>query len=147
MQHPTAAGVPVLEGLFEVVDGVTRLLTSQCPRCASQYFPRRVWCANPACGTAATQPTQVSGSGTLYSYTVQRYQPPPIFALADWAPYALGLVDLGQGLRVLGMVRGVAPEELVIGQTVVLDVEALGSDASGGTPTTFVFRVAGEAGR
>ena len=54
----------------------------------------------------------MSGSGTLYSYTVQRYQPPPIFALADWAPYALGLVDLGQGLRVLGMVRGVAPEEV-----------------------------------
>ena len=77
--------------------------------------------------------------GTLYSYTVQRYRPPPLFRMDDWQPYALGLVDLGEGLHVLGMMTGLAFDDIRIGMPVCLVVETLYVDAARGHVSTYMF--------
>lgn len=47
---------------------------------------------------------RLPSAGTLYSFTVQRYQPPPLFRIDDWSPYAIEVVDLEDGLQVMGMI-------------------------------------------
>ena len=43
---------------------------------------------------------------------MQAYRPPALFAMDNWAPYALGLVELPEGLRVMAMLTGRAPRSL-----------------------------------
>jgi hypothetical protein len=77
--------------------------------------------------------------GTLYSFTIQRYRPPPLFNVDNWAPYALGLVELGAGLRVMGMLTGMALDKVAIGIPVKLVVERLYTDAQQMEVLTYKF--------
>ncbi|WP_229733356.1 Zn-ribbon domain-containing OB-fold protein [Sphingomonas psychrolutea] len=77
--------------------------------------------------------------GVLISYTVQRYQPPALFRIDDWKPYAIGLVDIGDGLEVMGMLSGFALDAIAIGSRVRLVVEPLYIDAARGPVLTYKF--------
>jgi uncharacterized OB-fold protein len=88
---------------------------TRCLDCGALYFPRTPGCRNPACRGAQLEPARIEGRGLLYSYTVQRYRPPPLFSMEPWSPYALGLVDMNGGVRVLGMITDLPPEEIRIG--------------------------------
>ncbi|MFA4899761.1 MAG: OB-fold domain-containing protein [Brevundimonas sp.] len=85
------------------------LLGSRCTDCATLYYPRVASCRNPACDGKHVVPTRVAGRGRLYSFTIQRYRPPALFPMEPWRPYALGLVDVEDGLRIMGVVA--APQE------------------------------------
>ena len=65
----------------------------------------------------------------------------------DWAPYAIGLVDLGEGVEVMGMLTGIALDAIEIGTPVRLVVEPLYQDAARGHVFTYKFTPdnAGEA--
>ncbi len=78
--------------------------------------------------------------GTLYSYTVQGYRPPPLFRQDDWAPYAIGVVELDGGLRVMGMLSGCALDAIEIGMPLRLGVTRLYADDEGHDVLTYVFR-------
>ncbi len=138
--------VPVVQGLFEGQGEATRLLASRCRGCGSVYFPRALSCRHPRCTDKALEDIRLGPLGTLYSVTVQTYQPPPLFAMDDWAPYALGLVELPEGLRVLAMLTGRAPQDWRIGEPVTLTTEALRRDAQGQAVLTYKFRPASAAG-
>jgi hypothetical protein len=45
---------------------------------------------------------------------VQHYQPPAPYQAADWQPYAIGLVELPEGLRVLAPLTGAPPGQVPI---------------------------------
>ncbi len=121
----TEADRPVAEGLFEVSDGVPRLIGSHCLSCDALYFPRALSCRNPDCLEKNVERRLLADRGTLYSFTIQRYRPPPLFRMDDWTPFALGLVDLGCGLRVMGMLTGIPLDQIQIGLPVKLVVETL----------------------
>ena len=132
--------VPVAAGLFEGTGNSAHLIGTRCTSCGSHYFPKTLSCRNPQCLEKATQDVLLSREGTLYSYTVQHYQPPALFRMADWAPYAIGSVELPEGLRVMGMLTGCEPASLRIGMAVVLTVETLYRDKQGREVQTYKFQ-------
>lgn len=133
----------VVDGLVETGPAGPRLLGSHCLGCDTLYFPQMQSCPNPACHDKRIEPAPLPAEGTLYSYTIQRYQPPPLFRMDDWQPYVLGLVDLGAGLRVMGMLSGIGEDEVEIGMKLRLVIEPLYDDAERGVVSTFKFAAAG----
>lgn len=132
--------VPVAAGLFEGTGSAARLIGTRCTSCGTHYFPKTLSCRNPQCLEKATQDVLLSREGTLYSYTVQHYQPPALFRMADWAPYAIGSVELPEGLRVMGILTGCEPASLTIGMAVELTVETLYRDEHGREVQTYKFQ-------
>lgn len=134
-----AAAVPVAAGLFEQDGESVHLLGSLCRGCGRQYFPRTPDCRNPACVRKELDPIRLPRRGTLYSYTVQAYRPPAPFRRDDWAPYAIGLVDLPGGLRVMGIVGDCALDDIYIGMDLEVGACPLYHDASGHQVLTYRF--------
>lgn len=130
---------PVVDGIFTDGPRGVRLIATRCGGCDTTWFPQRETCANPACTSPVLAPVELPDRGTLYSYTFQRYQAPPPFRMDNWQPYFLGLVDLGEGVRVMGMLTGVAEADVRIGMEVRLVAEALFVDAQRGAVATYKF--------
>lgn len=133
--------VPVAEGLFaETADG-PRLLGSKCATCSTPYFPKSPVCRNPSCSDTQMQDAAFGPSGTLWSYTIQYYPPPPPAKYDEpYVPYALGLIDLPEGLRVLARISTDTPENVVVGADVQLVIEKLHTAADGSDVITWKFR-------
>jgi uncharacterized OB-fold protein len=129
----------VAEGLFEIVDGDVLLLGSRCTACSSVYFPEALSCRNPECQTKSVQRTHLAAAGTLLSYTVQRYRPPPLFRMDDWSPYAIGLVQLGDDLQVMGMLQGIPIDDIRIGAELKVVAAPLFSGPEGIETLTYKF--------
>lgn len=139
-------GVPVAEGLFEILDGEPRLIGARCQHCRSAYFPQTDFCRNPECDTTEVERCLLPARGTLHSFTIQRYRPPPLFRVDDWSPYAIGVVDLGEGLQVMSMLSEVAHDEVRIGMRLRLVLEPLFADAERGPVLTYKFAPDRETG-
>lgn len=92
-----------------------RLLIQRCEDCAELRFPWLPGCN--ACGSGRWDTVEASGSGTVFSYVVMHHPPFPAFD----PPYAVGLVELGEGVRIISNVVGVAPDKVRIGMPVRLE--------------------------
>ena len=132
-------GVPVAEGLFDIVEGEPHLVGTRCLDCRAVYFPQTGFCRNPQCRAKQVERFLLPRRGVLHSFTIQRYRPPPLFRIDDWSPYALGLVDLGEGVQVMAMLSAIAHDEIRIGMALRLIVEPLYSDAERGPVLTYKF--------
>ncbi|MFF2399456.1 bifunctional MaoC family dehydratase N-terminal/OB-fold nucleic acid binding domain-containing protein [Streptomyces goshikiensis] len=92
-----------------------RLLIQRCSSCATLRFP---WlpgcnaCASPEWGTV-----EASGAGTVFSYVVMHHPPFPAFD----PPYAVALVELAEGVRMIGNITGVPYDKVRIGMPVRLE--------------------------
>jgi uncharacterized OB-fold protein len=139
MSTAQAAMVPVAEGLFEMCPEGPHLIGTRCTSCNALYFPVALSCRNPDCAEKCIEPALLPDRGTLLSYTIQRYQPPPLFRMDNWEPYAIGLIALGAGLEVMGMLTGLRLDSIRVGMPVRLVVEALYSDAEGRPVATYKF--------
>jgi uncharacterized protein len=94
---------------WTVEGDVVRLSGSRCVACGDVAFPPHQQC--PACGADSGQATvALSGVGTLYTFSVIHVAPEG-FA----TPYAVGYVDLPEGVRLFGQIE-VRAAELRIGQ-------------------------------
>ena len=71
-----------------------RWMTTRCRACESRTFPPKVVC--PRCWSQELEWTDMAVRGHLYSWT--RIHAAPT-AFAPEAPYAVGVVDLEDGLR------------------------------------------------
>jgi hypothetical protein len=69
---------------------------------------------------------QVSGDGTVYTYTVVRH--PTHFAFADKLPYVLAIVELAEGPRLVTALTSIEPGEV----RVSLPVRAMFREVAGG---------------
>ncbi len=129
----------VAVGLFEVSPEGVALVAGRCTGCESHYFPKPPNCRNPACTTGTVQEALIGRRGRLHSYTVQNYQPPALFRMDPWQPYAIGLVELPEGLRVLAMLTRVDPADLEIGSPLRLVAEPLYRNESGIDVLTYMY--------
>lgn len=143
--HPRAAPLAVAEGLFTIEGGQTRLIGTRCHSCDATYFPQTISCRNPGCSEKHIEACQLSPTGTLYSWTLQHYRPPAPFRMDEWKPYLIGLVDLPEGLRVLGMLD-LGEAEAVIGLALRLDHIPLYLDDKGMMRSTYCFVTADPPG-
>jgi uncharacterized OB-fold protein len=116
----SVARKPVVAGLMKDLPGGPRLIGVRCDSCDNVYFPRVSTCRNPHCNGDRLEETALPNQGVLYSYTIQYYRPPPLFHVDEWKPYAIGLVELAGGIRVMGMLSGMEHDQICIGQAVRL---------------------------
>ncbi len=94
------------------------LMGRRCRRCQVCVFGPAIFCQ--ACSSDDLESVQLSGQGTLYSFTVVRVPP------AGWpgkVPYTLGEVELPEGPHVLAEIIDSEPGGLKLGMTLELALE------------------------
>jgi len=124
--------VPAVDGWFRMDGEAPCLIGSRCRSCGSTFFPRETaFCRNPACDGSEFESVELSRRGTLWSFTDNRYTPPPPYVAPDpFEPYAIAAVELAaERMVVLGqVVRGVGTERLRAGMEMELILDTLYSD-------------------
>jgi uncharacterized OB-fold protein len=92
----------------------------ECQNCHKKSVIPAAIC--PKCGSHKVTWKQVSGKGTIYTYTITTVSPPELQAIA---PYTAGVIELQEGLRINGIITGVPNVNLfpadLIGKEVMLD--------------------------
>jgi uncharacterized OB-fold protein len=131
--------VHVADDLFRQSADGAALVGTRCTGCGTHYFPKSLSCRNPRCDVKAVEEVLFGRTGRLYSYTVQGYQPPALFRMTPWGPYAIGLVELPEGLRVMAMLTGCELDDIRIDMPLQLVVEPLYSDETGVQVLTYKF--------
>jgi hypothetical protein len=119
-RQPVPRITPDAEAYWDTVR-TARLRTCQrCTRCDRLQFHPRLLCVQ--C-TGPVEQLPLSGHGTVYSYTVVHRAPGGFTGLA---PYAVALVDLDEGVRVMGRLITDHPEDIRIGRRVETVIEEPG---------------------
>lgn len=105
-----------------------RLLIQRCTGCGT---PRHPWLPGcNACGCPDWDTVEASGEGTVYSYVVMHHPPFPAFTPASdqgadaAGPYAVGLIELAEGVRMISNVTGVPYDKVRIGMPVRLEFQS-----------------------
>jgi len=126
---PDKKKVPLIEGLFTWPSDKPQLIASRCKKCGALFFPKVPYCGNPDCpkDKANMELVNISNTGTIYTYTIHQYAPAIPFKMDPFKPYGVAMVDVPEGLRVLGMTT--TTEGLKIGQKVEMTVGTLYEDA------------------
>jgi uncharacterized protein len=86
-----------------------------CNACGAKRFPPGPAC--PDCGALDRGHEVASGRGTVFSYVVHRYPPMPGKEL----PIVIALIDLEEGVRMVGEVEDVPDTEIEIGMALRVD--------------------------
>ena len=93
-----------------------KLMAGKCRKCGKIHLPPRPLCDR--CLSQEFEWVSVSGKGKLLTYTVISVAPELFQALT---PYAVGIVQLENGLKIPGMIQGVTQEQLKMGMELMLD--------------------------
>lgn len=124
--------VPAIEGWFEMNFQEPHLLGTRCASCRTVFFPSETtYCRNPMCNGTSFETVPLSRTGTLWSFTDNRYQPPAPYVSPDpFEPYIVAAVELdAEKLVVLGqLVRGVGIKDLAAGMKMQLVLDTLFED-------------------
>jgi uncharacterized protein len=130
--------LPAIDGWWDVGEsGAPHLTGSRCPACGTYVYP--------GCRATSLEPVALSRRGTLWSYTENRYAPPPPYPVPDpFEPFAIAAVQLAEeGLIVLGKVAApTLAADLRIGMDMELTLEPLFRDDDGIERTTYAWRTA-----
>lgn len=90
------------------------VMAQRCAECAAFRWPPGPAC--PECGSPQSEWVAVSGEGTVYSWVVVRV--PLTEVLADQVPYAVGLIELTEGIRIVSTISGCRIEDIRAGMPV-----------------------------
>ncbi len=114
---PTAWSQPFWDAAKE-----HRLVLRKCSRCGNIDHPPYLYCT--ACQADEHEWIEAQGKGTLYAYAVNYFGVPFPF----WAdlPYALGMIDLAEGVRMISNIVECDPEQLENG----MELEVVFDDVS-----------------
>lgn len=134
--------IPIKEGLWRVSqDGEVRLIGSKCLSCGEIFFPRKESGICVHRQEKDLKDIELSTTGKLATFTVIYQQPGGNFYRGP-VPYAYGIVDLPEGVRVETLLTGCDVDELEVGIGVSLTLEKLGEDEDGRELITFKFQPA-----
>ena len=85
-----------------------KLVMPKCASCGAVTFPPTVAC--PQCSGKEFTWTEMSGRGTVYSFTVYHrlYHP----AFKEKVPYVVAVIALDEGPRIISNVIGIPPDDV-----------------------------------
>ncbi len=112
------AKIPFREGLFEEVSGRWVLVGCRCEACGKTFFPKKEVCLN--CFSRDLKRINLSRQGKLYSFTIV-HMPSGHFE----PPYAIGWIELPEGIRIFSQLRHWQEQPLKIGMDMELTIEKL----------------------
>lgn len=117
-----------------------KLCAAQCPSCNELALPPRLFCPN--CNSKTTNWTELSGEGTLRSFTVIHIAGT---SYAEDVPYIVAIVELKEGPSVCARLVGVnplKPENIHVGDAVKADFEEVLQPPSEEKTMQLIFRPA-----
>jgi len=132
--------IPVREGLWTTPaagDEKPRLVGSRCNECGEIFFPQKDLGICSHCQSTNLDPITLSSKGKIYSYSVVMQRPPEYYK--GEVPYALGFVELPEGVRIETLFTGCNLEDLKIGMEVELVIEKLHEDEAGNEILAYKF--------
>lgn len=110
-----------------------QLIGSRCESCGAITFPGYPSC--PRCGRTEMARRLLPRRGTLISWTTQEFLPKEPYASGETAetfkPYGVGLVQLGDEVRVEARLTEADPSKLEFGMEVELVVVPFRTDSDG----------------
>lgn len=108
---------PFIEGASQ-----SRLMIVKCDECGATSFPAREFCTN--CLSARSSWIQASGLGEVFSFNVMHQVYHPGFAAE--VPYAVVVVKLEEGPKMVTNLIGVKPHEIRCGMPVEVMFDRIG---------------------
>lgn len=118
-----------------------QLIGSRCGSCDATTFPVQRYC--PRCSRSEMTEVLLPRRGTLVAWTTQGFPPGAPYAGPvgkDFVPFGVGLVQLGDVIRVEGRLTESDPAKLEFGQEVELTMVPLNRDGDGAEIMTFAFQ-------
>ena len=103
-----------------------QLVVQRCRGCGTLRFPARDRCSG--CLAREAEWVPVSGKGTVFSFAVMHQVYHPGFAAE--IPYAVVLVALDEGPRMISNVVGVPPSEIRVGMPLEVTFEAVSPEVT-----------------
>ena len=141
MVNDDKKAIPIKEGFWterSTGNEDIQLIGSKCSSCGEIFFPKKEkgWCIH--CQQKALEDIMLSRRGKLASFSVVMQQPGGEFYSGP-VPYAYGVVDLPEGVRVESLLSTDDFDRLEVGKDVELVIEKLGDDKEGNEVVTFKF--------
>jgi len=104
-----------------------RFEANKCKNCGAVFFPPRLIC--PECKKREFEETKLAEKGKILTYTIIRV-PPRQFV--DQAPYAVGIVELDDGVKLTAQIVDCDFEDLKIGLKVKLEFRKIFDEGEAG---------------
>jgi uncharacterized OB-fold protein len=104
-----------------------KLVLQKCGKCATFNFFPKPWCIE--CGSRDLNWTDAKPYGTVYSFTVSRSVAMNFPGWEAELPVLMCLIDLDDGVRLYGQVKGCKPEDMKIGMRVEAFFEDISDEA------------------
>jgi uncharacterized OB-fold protein len=104
-----------------------RLEAAKCRGCGLVCFPPRVIC--PRCGSREFDKAKLAGSGKLLTYTIIRVAPQQF---EDQAPYAVGIAELDDGVRLTAQIVDCDFSKLAVGMRVKVEFRRIYEEGAAG---------------
>jgi uncharacterized OB-fold protein len=104
-----------------------RLEAGKCTKCGYVCFPPRLVC--PSCGNRAFAETKLADAGKLLTFTIIRVAPG---SFEDQAPYAAGIAELDDGVRLTAQVVDCDFAKLKVGMRVRIEFRRVSEDGPSG---------------
>ena len=121
-------------------DENAQLIGSRCGDCGATTFPVQQRC--PRCSLGNMSEVLLPRRGSLVAWTTQGFPPGAPYAGPtgkEFVPFGVGLVQLGEVIRVEGRLTENDPAKLQFGQEVELTFIPLTTDEDGEEILTFAF--------
>jgi uncharacterized OB-fold protein len=129
------------EDVFTWPSDEPQLIGGRCDACSAITFPNQASC--PRCGSLEMAEHLLPRRGTLWTFTTQEFLPKEPYAGGErpetFQPYGVGLVQLGDEVRVEGRLTVADPEVLQIGMELQLVVVPFRTDPDGTEVMTYAF--------
>ena len=104
-----------------------RFEASKCTKCGKVSFPPRLIC--PKCGCQKFRTINLKDAGKILTYTVIRVGPDKF---SKETPYAIGIVEVSDGVRLTTQIVDTDVDKLKIGQKVKLVFRKIQDDGKAG---------------
>jgi uncharacterized OB-fold protein len=133
--------IPFAPDVFTWPAEKPQLIGSRCRHCAAVTFPAQESC--PRCGELGMERHLLPRRGTLWTWTTQDFLPKEPYASGEtpetFRPFAVGLVQLGDEVRVESRLTLSDPADIDFGMDLELVVVPFRTDEDGTQVMAYAF--------
>ena len=104
-----------------------RMEAGRCIKCQNISFPKRLIC--PECSSKEFEKINLSGKGKLVTYTITHVAPE---GFGDLVPYAVGIIELDEGIRVMAQITDCELDQLKIGDRLIAKFRRINEEGKTG---------------